>query len=101
MPVSKVSTVRQVHPQDLIAVIESSHQHRHIGLRSRMRLDVRVPASEYLLYAIDREVLNDIRKLAPAIVPLARITLGVLVRKRRAHRLQHRLRYEILRRDQL
>ena len=51
--------------------------------------------------AVDRELLDLVHDLAAAVVPLARIALGVLVGERRAHRLEHRAADEVLARDQL
>ena len=53
------------------------------------------------LRAIDRERLGDVDELAAAVVPLARIALGVLVRHHGAGRLEHGEADEVLRRDEL
>ena len=93
--------VRQVHPQYLVAVIERGHQHRHIRLCPAVRLDIGMLGTKYLLGPVDGKLLDNIGKLAPAVIPLARIPLGIFVGKHRAHRLQHSLGHKVLRRDQL
>ena len=50
-----------------------------VGLRARVRLDVRVLGAEQRLRAVDRELLDHVDELAAAVVALARIALGVLV----------------------
>ena len=51
--------------------------------------------------AIDRELLDLVDDFAAAVVALARQPLGVLVGERRAHRLHHGRRHEVLAGDQL
>ena len=75
--------------------------HRHVRLRARMRLDVRVLGLEECLGPVDRQLLDLVDDLAAAVVPLARVSLGVLVRRHRADRLEDRRPREVLRRDQL
>ena len=72
-----------------------------VGLRARVRLHVRVLGAEQLLGAVDRELLGDVDELAAAVVALAGVALGVLVREHRALAVEHRLRHEVLRRDHL
>ena len=58
-------------------------------------------APKSLLDTVAREVLGLVMELAPAVVPLARVTLGVLVRHDRAHRFENGSTYEVLGGDQL
>ncbi len=74
---------------------------RHVRLRARVRLDVRVLRAEERLRAIDRELLDLVDDLAAAVVAATRIALGVLVRRDASDRLEHRRPREVLRRDQL
>src|SRR3546814_7655039 len=55
--------------------------------------------SSYL--AVDRELLDLVRRCAALIIALARITLGIFVGEDRALRLEHRLRDDVLAGDQL
>ena len=66
-----------------------------------VRLDVRVLGAEELLRAVDRELLDLVDDLAAAVVPLARVALGVLVRRHRPDRLEHGRPGEVLGGDQL
>src|SRR5690242_3668412 len=66
-----------------------------------MRLHVRVIGIEQLLHTIDRELLYLIDDFAAAVIALSRKTFRVFVGERSAHRFEHRLRHEILTRDQL
>src|SRR3989449_813506 len=56
---------------------------------------------EQRLGPIDGELFDLVNDLAAAVVSFLRQSLGVLVRERRAHRLEHRHRHEVLARDQL
>ncbi len=66
-----------------------------------MRLDVRVLGAEERLRAVDRELLDLVDDLAPAVVAPPRIALRVLVRRDAADRLEHRRPREVLGRDEL
>ena len=66
-----------------------------------MRLDISMFCPEDLLRTIDRSLLHDIGEFAAAVVTLARITLGVLIRKDRSHRLEDGFRDKIFRSNQL
>ena len=58
-------------------------------------------APKSCLRALDRERLGDVDELAAAVVALARIALGVLVRHHRAGGFEHGEADEVLRRDEL
>ena len=60
-----------------------------------MRLDIHVVGSEELLGTIARQVLDYIGELASAVVPLAGITLGLLVGEHRSGGLEHRAADEV------
>jgi hypothetical protein len=66
-----------------------------------VRLDVDVLGAEQLLGALDREQLDLVHDLAPAVVALARVALGVLVGEQGAERFQDRRAGEVLARNQL
>src|SRR5204863_109402 len=101
MSVREVSAVREVHAHDRVAGLEHCEVDRHVGLRAGVRLDVGVFGAEESLRAIDGDVLDDVGGAAAAVVTLARIALGVLVREDRSHRSQHSLRHVVLRGNQL
>ena len=96
----------------MAAVVEPERQHRvarlqqpeidrHVRLRAGMGLDVRVLCLEERLGPVDRQLLDLVDDLAAAVVPLARVSLRVLVRRHRADGLEDRRPGEVLRRDQL
>ena len=91
----------QVHRQDRVAGGELREVDGHVCLRPRVRLHVRVLGAKDLLRARDRQRLDLVDELAPAVVPLSRVPLGVLVGENRSLRLEHRLADDVLRRDQL
>jgi hypothetical protein len=101
MPVAQVTAMRKIHPHDGVARLQAGHEHRHVGLGARVRLDVCVIAAEELLRPVAGEVLGHIGELAAAVVALPGIPLGVLVGENGAHRLEHRLRNKVLRGDHL
>ena len=66
-----------------------------------MWLHVRVLRAEQILRAVDGELLDLVDDLAAAVVPLARISLRVLVGGDGADRFEDGRPREVLRRDQL
>jgi hypothetical protein len=72
-----------------------------LALRTRMRLYVGLRRAEELLQAVDRELLHFVHHLTAAIVPLARVPLGVLVGERGAHGVDDGAAREVLARDEL
>ena len=87
--------------EHLVARREHREVDGHVRLRARVRLHVRVLGAEERLGPLARELLDLVDDLAAAVVALAGIALGVLVRRRRADRLEHRRPREVLGRDQL
>ena len=90
MTVREMATVRKVHAQNLISILNRSQIHRHVCLRTAMWLHVSVLCPEYLFSSIDRSLLDDVRPLAPAVVTLLWVTFGILVRENRAGRFESR-----------
>ena len=93
--------MRELEREDRVARLQRGHVDGHVRLRARVRLDVRVLGAEELLRAVDRELLDLVDDLAAAVVAPARVALGVLVRRHRADRLEHRRPGEVLGGDQL
>ena len=100
-PVRQVAAVGEREREDRVARLQHAHVDGHVRLRAGVRLDVRVLGAEQRLRAVDRELLDLVDDLAAAVVALARIALGVLVRRHRADRLEHGRPGEVLGRDQL
>src|SRR5438105_7702903 len=97
----EVAALVQGHSEHDVARLEDRGVRRHVGLRAGVRLHVRVLRAEERLRALDGEGLGDVDPLAAAVVALARIALGVLVREDAAHGVQDRLAGVVLRRDEL
>ena len=99
--VRQVPAVRELEREDRVPRLECGEVDRHVRLRARVRLDVRVLRAEERLRAVDRELLDLVDDLAAAVVAAPRIPLGVLVRRDAAHGLEHRRPREVLGRDEL
>ena len=97
----EMAAVIEAHAEDGVARIDQREVGRGIGLAAGVRLDVGVVGAEELLGALDGELLGDVDELATAVVALARITFGVLVREHRALGFEHARAGVVLRGDQL
>ena len=93
--------MRQRHAHEHLTRLHQRHERGEVGLRSCMGLDVGMLGAEQLLEPVDRQLLDLVHHLAPAVVAPARISLGVLVGERSAHRVDHRTAGEVLAGDQL
>jgi hypothetical protein len=100
-PVREVAAVGQREAHQRVAGLEQRVVDGGVGLRAGVRLDVRVLGAEQGLRAVDRQLLDDVDVLAAAVVALAGIALGVLVRQHGALALEDRLRHEVLGGDHL
>ncbi len=100
-------TVRQmaalVEPQrqQRVARLHRGRVHRHVRLGARVRLDVRMLGAEQRLRTVDSKLLDLVHDLTAAVVAAPGIPLGVLVRRHRPDRLEHRRPREVLGGDQL
>ena len=101
MAVGEVSAVGQVQAEDGVAGLKDGGVGRHVGLRSGVRLDVGVLGAEQLLGALAGQVFDDVGEFAAAVVALAGIAFGILVREHRAGSFEHGFADEVLGRDQL
>ena len=94
-------TVREVGAEHDVARLEQREVDGHVGLGTRVRLDVGVLAAEQLPGPRDGEILDHVDDLAAAVVASTGVPLGVLVGEDRAGGLQDGLGHEVLRGDQL
>src|SRR6202046_1908553 len=101
MPVSQMSAVREIHSQHGGAGLERGHVDANIRLRAEMRLSVRVFRAKKLLCPPDSEPLDAVNILATAVIPFARISLGIFVSEDRARGFENSFRNEIFGRDEL
>src|SRR5215208_1640449 len=99
--VRQVPAVGQVHGKDLVAGFGQDSVRLLVRLAPRMRLHVGVICAEELLRPVYGELLHHVHKLAAAVVALARVALGVLVRHHRALGCEHRRGGKVLARYQL
>jgi hypothetical protein len=100
-PVGQGAAMREVEAQNGVPRREQRGHDGRVGLRAGVGLDVRGLGAEQRLDPVDRQLLDDVDVLTPAVVALARVALGVLVREHGALRLHHRERREVLRGDHL
>ena len=96
MPVSQVPTMRQIQSQNGLAWLKDGRVGLHVGLRSRVRLDIRVFGAKQLLGPVARQILDNVGELAAAVIALPGIPLGILVGEHRTGGLENRLAHEIL-----
>ena len=75
----QVTAFGEAHAHDRVARLGEGHQHRLVGLRTRIRLDVGAVGAEQGLEAIDRNLLDHVDVLATAVVALAGIAFGIFV----------------------
>ena len=99
--VRQVAAVVEAQPEHRVADVEHRVVGGHVGLRAGVRLDVGVLGAEEGLGALDGDALDLVDDLAAAVVALARVALGVLVREHRADGLHDRRPREVLGRDEL
>ena len=101
MTVGEVTTVGEVHGEDLVTGLENAEVNGHVGLAATVRLDIRVIGPEEFLGAFDGEVLDNVDVFAAAVPSASRVALGILIGEAGALGLHHSLAGEVLRRDQL
>src|SRR5688572_23965165 len=89
MSVRQVPAMRQIHSQDLIAVMDRREIDGHVRLRTAVRLHIRMIRSEQFLCAIDGRLLDDVGVLTATVVTLARIAFSVLVGEDGTGRFEH------------
>ena len=99
--VRQVAAVRELEAEDAVALPDERVHRGRVGLGAGVRLDVRVGRAVQRLGPLAGEVLGDVDVLAAAVVPLARVALGVLVRQHAPLGGQDGARGEVLARDHL
>ena len=97
----QMASVRKVHAEDGIAGFQDRQIHGHIRLAARMRLNIDVFGAKECFGALDCKVLDDVDEFASAVVPAARVSLGVLIGEYGTGRFEYGAIGEIFRRDQL
>ena len=95
-PVSQMATVTQIHPEDRVTRCEQREVGGHVGLGTRVRLNVGMVGREELCGPNARQLLRFIDELTPTVITPPGKPLGVLVGHDRAHGFEDRPRHEIL-----
>src|SRR6267142_3740826 len=85
MTVSQVAAVRKIHAKNGVSRLERRHVDGHVGGSAGVCLNVGVLRAEKFLGAIDGQLFDLVGVFAAAVVALAGVALGVLIRKDRAH----------------
>ncbi len=98
--VRQVTAAGQVHAHIGVARLEQREEHRLVGLRTGMRLDVGEGAVEQLLGAFDGQPFDVIGVFAATVITTTGIALGILVGQDGALRFQNGLRDDVFRGDQ-
>src|ERR1700676_4417197 len=101
MAVSQMSAMRQIQSEDGVAGLQDARVRFHVGLRSRVRLHVRVLGSKKFLRPVARQVFDNVSVLASSVIPLAGIALSIFVGEYRTCSFEHGFADEILRGNQL
>ena len=96
----QVSAMRQIHAQDLIAVLDRREIDGHVRLRAAVRLHIRMIRAEQLLRAIDRRLLDYICPFTAAVVAFAGIAFGIFVGEDGAGRFEHGFANKVFAGDQ-
>ena len=91
----------EIKTHERVARLQQREEHGLVGLAAGIRLHIGELAIEQPGDALDRQRLDDIDKLAAAVIAPARIALGIFVGQDRTLRIEHRLGDDILRSDQL
>ena len=90
LPVRQVAPLVEAHAHERVARLQEGQADREVGVGPRVRLHVRVVRSEQRLGALTRQVFRLVDDVVAAVITLARVTLGVLVREDGTGRGQHR-----------
>ena len=77
--VREMASFGQAQAQDAVTRLHEGKVGGHVGVRTRVRLHVRVFGAKELLRPVDSEPLDLIDELAAAVITLAGIPLSILV----------------------
>ena len=98
---AQVTALRQIHTHNSVAQIEQSEVNCKVGLRTGVRLNIRILCTEQLTCALDCDALYLVNKFTAAVVALAGKTLSVLIGQHAAHSSHNAGRNDIFAGDQL
>ncbi len=95
--VAQVTAVAQIETEKFVTGLQTCHEHGHVGLCSRVGLNVGPLCAKHLLEAVDSDKLCFVHHFTSAVITVAGIALGILVGEARAHGLHHLVTDEIFR----
>ena len=98
--VCQVTAVRETHTHDRVTRLKECKEDCHIGLCAGMGLNVGITCIKKFFCALNGKAFDDIDELTAAIVTLAGIALGILIRKNAALRFENGFGYNVLRCDE-
>ena len=91
----QVAAVCQVEAHKGIAGLQAGEEHSHIGLRTRVRLDIGILCTKELTEAVDGQLFDLVHHFAAAIVAGVGIAFCVFVGADTAQGFQHLLAHEV------
>ena len=96
-----MAAVRKIHTHDGVAGVKEGKIDGKVCLCARMRLYVCMLGAEKLLKTVAGDILNDINAFTAAVIALARISFGILIRKMTAHSCHDGFGYKVFRCNKL
>ena len=97
----QVTAFCQAHAHDGVAGLQQSQEHRLVGLRAGVGLNVGEIGAIQFFEPVNTQLLNNVDKFTTAVITLARVTLGVFVGQDRALESHDRRTGVVFRGDQL
>ena len=97
----EMSSMGEVHPEDLVAWLQGGEVSRHVGLASAVGLHVCMFGVEQRSNPRASQAFHVVHELAAAVVTAAGIPLGILVGENGPRCGQHSGADKVFRRDQL
>ncbi len=99
--VGEMPAMVEAESEHRVAWLQERLVHAHVGVGARVRLDVGVVGTEEFLHPVDGELFDVVDDRIAAVVPLAGVSLGVLVREHGTDGGHHGRGGEVLAGDQL
>ena len=99
--VTEVTSMAEVQPHERVPRLETSHENRHVSLRSAMRLHIHVLCVIELFQSVASDIFGYIYNLATSVITVTRVSLRVFIGQDATHRFQYLVAHEVLTRDQL